>query len=252
MLSGPQTPGVPISRNITRTWAAVSSRSGQGSEAPWGSHSPSPRRSGEVCVGAVQKPGWPGRGSRAGVPGRAKPGSPGQKAGRCAALPGKRSVGAGLYRGKKPIHRAKKHTPGRDPGRCGGVTGRRSGEKAGLIGDKSTPGRGFPGDFFAEKAATGAKRAAVGRRTGAKSPRKPGLPGEKSRFPGDIVSGRDGFSGASRARTHTHGRTGGCVLRACIGRKPENGQRRRKCVLFVAVSSPFVRRLLSGLSGRKE
>ena len=197
-------------------------------------------------------PGGPGRGSRAGVPGRAKPGSPGRKAGRCAALPGQRSVGVELCRGKKPIHRAKNRTPGRDPGRCAGATGRRSGGKAGLTGAKSTPGRGFPGKISAKRAATGAKRAAVGRRTGAKSPRKPGLPGEKSRFLGDIVSGRDGFAGSSRARTRTRGRAGRRVLRACIGRNRKNGQRRRKCVLFVAVSSPFVRRLLSGLSGRKE
>ena len=203
-----KTPGPPISRKFTRTWAAVSSRSGQGSEAPWGSHSPFAGRSGEVWQAGAEG-GWPGL---------ARP----RRLCQGEADPGRLGEG-------RPLCRA----------RIWAKTRRSRGKKP--------PGRPFPGKISAERAAFGAKRAAVGRPVGAKSPRKPGSQGENRGFSADISSGRDGFADAftrAYAYTRAHRRA---RFRACIGRNGQTGQRRRKCVLFVAVSSPFVRRLLSGL-----
>ena len=49
MLQGAETPGPPISRKFTRTWAAVPSRSPQRSGHPCPGTAPSPRQSGKVC-----------------------------------------------------------------------------------------------------------------------------------------------------------------------------------------------------------
>ena len=169
------------------------------------------------------------------------------------------------HRGGKPGGvrrcRGKVRAAGGLPGRKADLTGAENTHRGAIQGDvsgkpgddraksradrgKKHTGAGFSGRFFAEKAATWAKKAALGRPAGAKSPRKPGLPGEKSRFPGDISSGRDGFADAltrtyAYARAHRQAR-----FRACIGRKRPNRAKATKvcplCRRFVAVCYPFV------------